>query len=152
MLMTDSASLCHSLVLFHPLPCFRRLQPPPCNLASADVEAIPDVNRPDGKKQPGQRLLVVMPGGLIPDFIGDRIRAVAEPCHSFREGQRCTFGICKVRCVTPDGYGEKALIRFAGLPDLTGVHVHADAAAVDLAGTKFDKAKRGLGHSALLHG
>jgi hypothetical protein len=83
----------------------------------ADVEAIPDVNPPDRKKQSCQLLLVVMPGGLLPDFVGDRIRAVAEPRHSFREGQGRTFGICKVRRITPDGHGEPALIRFAGLPD-----------------------------------
>src|SRR5579884_1321052 len=44
------ASVRHRLALVHPVPRFHRLPPLPRNLASADVQTIPDVNRRDGQE------------------------------------------------------------------------------------------------------
>jgi hypothetical protein len=88
-------------------------------------------------KQPGEGLFIIMPGGLIPDFVRYRVGAVAEPRHGFTESERSAFGIAEVQCVAPCGNSKKALVGFACLSHLASVHVHTEAAAIDLAGTQL---------------
>jgi hypothetical protein len=57
-----------------------------CDLPSGDVDAIPGVDRRDRGNQRGERPLVVVLASLVPDFIRDRIRPVAEAGGGF--GQR----------------------------------------------------------------
>jgi hypothetical protein len=40
-----------------------------------------------------KRWLVVVPGGLVPDLVGCRVRPIAEPGGGLGERQRAAFGI-----------------------------------------------------------
>jgi hypothetical protein len=53
--------------------------------------------------------------GFVPDFVGYRIRAVAEACDGLGEGQGGTLSICEARRVSPGRYSEEAFVGVLGL-------------------------------------
>ena len=93
--------------------------------------------------------LVVVPGGLVPDLVGYRVGPVGQPGDGLGERQRGAFGVGEVRRLPPGRYGEEPLVGFAGLPGAAGVHVDADAAAVDLAGAQVHELDRRLRQACL---
>jgi hypothetical protein len=58
------------------------------HLPGGDVEPVEEVGRGNGEDEGGQPFLVVMPGGLVPDLVRDRIGSVAEPGDGFGQGER----------------------------------------------------------------
>jgi len=76
-------------------------QPPAGHLPGGDVEAVEDGGGGDREDQGGQRRLVVMPGGLIPDLVGYRVHPVAAPGDGFGDRQRRALGVGEVRRIRP---------------------------------------------------
>jgi hypothetical protein len=73
-----------------------------------------------------------VPGGLLEDPVGHRIRPVAQACGGLGERQRGAFGFGEVGRLSLGRHREEPLVRFARLLEVAGVHVDAVAAAVDL--------------------
>ena len=53
-------------------------------LPDGDVEPVPDVDVGDGQDQRRQRPFVVVPGGVLPDLVGDRVLPIAQPGPQWR--------------------------------------------------------------------
>ena len=70
-------------------------------LAGGHVEAVEHVGRRDHEEQGREATLIVVPGGLVPDAVGHRVRPVAEPGHRLGQGQRGPLGVGKVRRLPP---------------------------------------------------
>jgi hypothetical protein len=70
--------------------------------------------------------------GLVPYLVRHRIGAIAQPRCRLGQRQRCALSIGEVRRVTPRRHGKHPLIRLVALPAVR-VHIHAQAATVDLA-------------------
>src|SRR5262245_19830260 len=92
-----------------------------------------------------------MPGGLGPDLVWYRVCPVAEPGGGLGERQRGAFGIGELGRLSPSRHCENALICFTCLLEVTGVHVDADTAAIDLARAQADKFERLQRRAALFH-
>src|SRR5579871_2972890 len=121
-------------VAFHGPAGLRGLPPLTRDLLRGHVEAIPDIDRSDGEEQGRQGRLVIVPGRLVPDLVGDRVRPVAKSGYGLGERQRGALGIGEVGGVAPRRHGEEPFIGLAGILEVAGVHVDAYTAAVDLAG------------------
>src|SRR5437763_5831993 len=68
-------------------------------LAGGDVQAVPEVDIGDGHDECGQLLLVEMVSSLVPDVVGDRVGAVAEPGHGFCQLEGGALGASEEGCV-----------------------------------------------------
>jgi hypothetical protein len=121
------------------------------NLPGSDVDAVEDVHGGDPQDQRGQPLLVVVPGGFVPDLVRYGIGPVAESGDGFREGQGGAFGVVEVRGIPPSGKGEEPLVFLAVFSGL-GRGAKADAAPVDLAGSQVNQVERALRYAPFLHG
>src|SRR5215204_5752704 len=102
------------------------------HLPDGDGGAVPEVDQGDLYEQGRERRLVEVPGGLLEDPVWHRIRPVGKAGGGLRERQRGALGFGEVGCLPPSRHREEALVRFALLLEVAGVHVHAVAAAVDL--------------------
>jgi len=80
-----------------------------------------------------------------------RIGTITQSGNGFRKGESGTFGIGEIGSVSPGGNREKTFIDFIGFPEAK-VHIHADAAAIDLAGAEVNQAHRFLRHTTLFSG
>jgi hypothetical protein len=90
-----------------------------------------------------------MRGGLGPDVVGNRIRAIAEARHGFGERERGALGVGEVGRLAPGRDREQAVVALAGLSCFTDATVDARTAAVDLARAQVDEAQRRLGRAGL---
>src|SRR6266446_10692961 len=123
-----------------------------CHLPGGGVEAVEEVGRGDHEDQSRESLLVVVPGGLAPDRVWDRVGPVGKPGDGLGEREGGTFGVGEVGCLAPGRHGEEALVCFACLPGAARARVNAEATAIDLAGAQVDKLKHSLRHAALSRG
>src|SRR5581483_11089139 len=96
------------------------------------IESVPDVDEPDLDDERGERLLVVMALGLVPDFVGDGVGAVGDPRGGLGQRERGPFAFREIGRVAPGGHGVDPLVRIARALQLARMHVDAKAAAVDL--------------------
>src|SRR5262249_14867019 len=96
------------------------------------VDAVEEVGHRHHQHQRPELPLVVVPGGLGPDLVGDRARPVGEPGGRLGERQRGPLGVVEARVLVPGGQGEQLLRADAGLGRVRGARVDAGAAAVDL--------------------
>src|SRR5579863_3519077 len=110
------------------------LSPGAGRLAGDAVEAVEDVGDGDLEDQGGQALLVVVPGGLVPDLVRYRVGAVGQAGGGLGEGEGGALGVGEVGGLAPGGDGGHAL---RGLGALGGAR-HAGAAGVDLADPQVD--------------
>jgi hypothetical protein len=101
--------------------------------AEGRVEAVEEVGYRDHQHQSRELPLIVVPGGLGPDLIGDRAGPVRQPGLSLSERQRGALGVVEERVLIPSGDGEQLLGADAGLRGALDAGVDAGAAAVDLA-------------------
>jgi hypothetical protein len=113
-----------------------------CYLPDGDVKAVEEVGGGDHKDQDRESLLVVVPSGLVPDRVGDRVRLIGYTGDSLGERQCGTFGGGPVGGIPPGGHGEEALVGFARLLEEATMLVNAGTTAVDLARAQLDKANR----------
>jgi drug/metabolite transporter (DMT)-like permease len=79
-------------------------------LAGGHVEAVEHVGRRDHEEQGREATLIVVPGGLVPDVVGHRVRPVAEPGHRLGQGQRGPLGVGEVRRLPPGRHREQPLV------------------------------------------
>src|SRR5215213_3358030 len=129
---------CASPLLARDLPC-------------GDVEPIPDVDTRDSDDQRCECLLVIVPGGLVPDFIRHGIRPIAEPGCRLSKRQRGPLSVGEVGRLTPGCYREEALVCLAEFSGNARMLDGADAAAVDLARPQIDQLKRLWWNATLLN-
>src|SRR5258707_3446056 len=122
------------------------------HLPGGGVEAVEEVGRGNHEDQGREPLLCVVPAGLVPDLVGDRVRPIGETGGSLGEREGGTFGVGEVGCLPPGRHCEEALVCFACLPGATCARVNAEAAAIDLARAQVDKLKRRRRHAALSRG
>src|SRR6266545_239910 len=107
--------------------------PIPADLPRGDVETIPGVDRGDREHERGELRVVVVARGVVPHVVRNGVRAIGETGSRLGERQSGPLGLGEVRDISPDGDRVDALIGFARMLELAGVHVDADAATVDLA-------------------
>ena len=62
------------------------------DLAGRRVQAVPEVDRRDREAQRGERRLVVVLGGLVPDVVGHGVGPVAQPGRGLGERERGALG------------------------------------------------------------
>src|SRR5437764_11316883 len=62
-------------------------------LPGGDVEAVEEVGRGDHEDQSRESLLVVVPGGLVPDRVWDRVGPVGKPGDGLGEREGGSFGV-----------------------------------------------------------
>src|SRR5258708_32163393 len=67
-----------------------------CYLPGGSVDAVPGIDRDDGDDQCPKRLLIVVPGGLVPDLVGYGVCPIAQPGDTLRECKCGSFGVCEV--------------------------------------------------------
>jgi hypothetical protein len=60
-------------------------------------------------------LVTLVPRGLVPDRVRDRVGAVGQASDGFGEREGGTFGLGKVGGFAPGGHGEDSLVAFARL-------------------------------------
>lgn len=65
------------------------------HLLGGGVEAVEEIGRGDRRDTGGQSLLVVVPGGLVPDRVEDRVGPIGETGGSLNERQGSPFGIAE---------------------------------------------------------
>src|SRR5580658_9585356 len=121
----------------------------PCTgyLPGGGVEPVEDVGRGDRQQQCGESFLVVVPGGLVPDFVRYRVGAVGQPGDGLGQGQRRALGVGEIRRVPPGGYRGYPVLALARLPGPCSAGLNARAAAVDLAGPQVNQCQRLLRHA-----
>ncbi len=70
-------------------------------LARGHVDTVPNVGRGDvdDERRSPSRALVVVASGVIPNRVGNGIRAIAEPRRGFRQRERGAFRVVEVRRV-----------------------------------------------------
>jgi drug/metabolite transporter (DMT)-like permease len=90
-----------------------RSAPGASDLPGGHVQAVEDVGRRDREDQGRQATLIVVPGGLVPDLVGHRVRPVAQPGHGLGQGQCGPLRAGEKRGVPPGGHREQPLV---GLP------------------------------------
>src|SRR5690242_10689701 len=122
------------------------------HLPGGDVEAVEEVGHPDHEDQGRKSLLVVMPGGLVPDVVWDRVRPVGQSGDGLGECEGGSFGLCEVGRLSPGCHGEEALVCFAGLLRTACARVNTEATAIDLTRAQVNQLKRRLRHAALSRG
>jgi O-acetylserine/cysteine efflux transporter len=83
------------------------------HLPGGHVEAVEYVGRRDHEDQGREAPLIVVPGRLVPDLVGHRVRPVAEPGHGLGQRQRGPLGVGEVRRLPPGRHGKQPLV---GLP------------------------------------
>jgi hypothetical protein len=76
---------------------------------------------------------------------------IAQPGGRLGQCERCTLCRTEIQRIVPGGYSKEALVGFAGFLQLTGMHVRAEATAVNLACPKVYQVMR-LGRYAALEG
>src|SRR3954454_16337824 len=103
------------------------------HLAGGDVEAVPDVDVRDREHQPGERLLVVVARGLVPDLVGDGVGPVGQARDRLGQRERRPLGLAEVRCLAPGRHREDPVVGLTELAQDVRVLDGAHAAAVDLA-------------------
>src|SRR5258708_16383645 len=121
-------------------------------LVGGGVEAVEGVGRCDHEDQSREALLIVVPGGLVPDRGWDRVGPVGKPGDGLGEREGGTFGVGEVGCLPPGRHGEETLVCFACLLGAACAEVDAEATAIDLARAQVDKLKHSLRHAALSRG
>src|SRR6185437_8560126 len=136
---------------FHPLFCFGGLEPLPGHLSRCDIQAIPDVDEGYIEEQGGERLLVIMASGFVPDLVRDRLGPVSQAGDCLSERESGAFGVGEVGSVPPGGDSEEAFVGFPRLFEHASMHVQADATAVDLAGAQMNEVEGALRHVAMFH-
>src|SRR5438477_11115488 len=120
------------------------------HLPGGGIEAVEEVGRGDHEDQGCEPLLVVVPAGLVPDRVWDRVGPIGETGGSLGEREGGTFGVGEVGCLPPGRHGEEALVCFACLLGAACARVNAEAAAIDLARAQVDKLKRSEEHTSEL--
>src|SRR5579872_2697938 len=118
-------------------------------LPDGSIDTVEEVGRGDHEDQSRESPLVVLPGGLVPDRVWDRIGPVGKSGDGLSECESGTFRVAKVWGLPPGRYGEEALFCFTCLPGAASAIVHAEATAIDLTRTQMDKLKYRLRHAAL---
>src|SRR5258708_21274144 len=108
-------------------------------MCGGGVEAVEEVGRRDHEDQSRESLLIVVPGGLVPDRVWDRVGPVGKPSDGLSERERGTFGVGEVGGLPPGRHGEEALVCFACLLGAACPEVDAEATAIDLAHAQMDK-------------
>src|SRR5215467_214493 len=122
------------------------------HLPGGGIEAIEEIGCGDHEDQGCESLLIIVPGSLVPDLIGDWIGPVGKPGDGLGERECGTFGVGEVGCFTPSRYCEEALVCFACLFGAACTRVNAEATAIDLARSKVDKLKRCCRYAAFSRG
>jgi hypothetical protein len=112
------------------------------HLPDGGVETVEEVGRGDHQDQCRESLLVVVPGGLVPDWVWDRVGLVGKAGDGLGERECGTFGVGEVGCLPPCCHGEEALVCLARLFGAACARVHAEATAIDLARAQVDQLKR----------
>src|SRR5258708_15238093 len=102
-------------------------------LPGGGVEAVEEVGRGDHEDQSRESLLVVVPGGLVPDRVWDRVGPVGKSGDGLGERDGGTFGVGEVGCLPPGRHGEETLVWFACLLGAACARVNAAATSMDLA-------------------
>ena len=120
-----------------------------CHLPDGDMEAVEEVGCGDHEDQDRQSLLVVVPSGLLPDLVWDRVRLIGYTGDGLGERQGGAFGVGEVGGIPPGRHDEEALVCFACLFEEATMLVNAGATAIDLARAQLDKADRPRWHGAL---
>ena len=115
------------------------LDPVAGDLPRGGVDAVPGVDAGDRDHQPGQLLLVVMAGSVVPDLVGHRIETVGEPRGRLGQRQGRPLGVGEVRSLPPRADHVDALVGLARGLELARVHIQAHAAAVDRARAHLDQ-------------
>jgi len=122
------------------------------HLPGGDVEAVPDVDAGDGEDQGRQCLLVVVPGGFVPDLIGYRSALSLMRVTASVQRQRRTLGIGEVGRIPPGRHCEEPLVCFAEFPRNAKVLDGTDAAPIDLACAQIDQFERLRRQAGLVKG
>src|SRR5260370_17458149 len=97
------------------------------------VEAVEEVGRGDHEDQSRESLLVVVPGGLFPDRVWDRVGPVGKSGDGLGEREGGTFGVGEVGCLPPGPHGEETPFWFACLLVGAAARANANATAINLA-------------------
>jgi hypothetical protein len=103
-------------------------------LGDDDVPSVEGVDQSDERHQGGELVLVVVLGGMGPGLVGDAAGGVGEAGALLRQLQSGSLGVGEHRGLTPGRDEVEARRGLAGVSGVLGVHVGAEAAAVDLAG------------------
>jgi hypothetical protein len=109
-----------------------------CHLPGGDIEAVEEVGGADHEDQGRESLLVVVPGGLLPDLVWDRVGLVSKPGNGKGSREGGTFGVGEVGCLPPGGHGEEALVCFACPLGAACARINAQATAIKLARAQVD--------------
>ena len=86
--------------------CFAR------RLLDGDIDAVEEVGHGDHENDGGQPLLVIVPGGFLPDLVRNRVGPVGETGDGLGECEGGAFGVGEVGCVAPSCDCEEALVCF----------------------------------------
>jgi len=81
-------------------------------------------------------------GGVRPSLVGDASGRVGDASALLSEFQGGALGFGEDRRLPPGRHQTEPNLAFPGVCDLLGVHVGAEATAVDLAGSKLDQLLR----------
>ena len=90
-------------------------RPRPSHLPGGKFSRFKTLISPNLDEQGGERGLVIVPGGLVPDRVWDRVRPVTETGDCFGQRQCGALGITEVRSFLPGRHREDPLVGFAGL-------------------------------------
>src|SRR5690606_8074111 len=99
-----------------------------------DVDPVVGVDQRDEGHERHELVLVVVPGGVRPDRVGDPAGPVGEAGALLGQLQGRALSLGEDRGLPPDGHQVQPLVALPGRDGVLGVHVRAEAAAVDLAG------------------
>src|SRR6266702_390277 len=99
------------------------------SLPGSSAEAREKIGRRGQENQGRQPLLVVVPGSLVPDRIGDRVRLIGDPGESLSEREGGAFGGGKAGGIPPGRDLEDPLVGFTGLLEEASMLHHADVTA-----------------------
>src|SRR5215472_5269292 len=83
------------------------------SLPGGGAEAGKEVGGGDHEDQGCQPLLVVVPGGLVPDRVGDWVRLIGYTGDGLGKREGGTFAFAKGGCFTPGRHGKEPLVCFA---------------------------------------
>src|SRR5215472_14935205 len=123
----------------------QRFDPRTRDLFRRGIDPIEGVDPRDVDDKCCKASFIVVPCGVIPDLVAHRVWTIAQACRSFGERERGALGIGEIRRFTPCADCENASIRLTHILQGVGMHLDADAAAVDLARAqvyKFESPRR----------
>jgi RNA polymerase sigma-70 factor (ECF subfamily) len=105
-------------------------------LPDDDVQAVEGVDDGDDRHQGGELLLVVVLGGVRPGLVRDPAGRVSDAGGLLRQLQGRALGVGEHRGLSPGRDQVEAHRGLPGVRGVFGVHVGAEAAAVDLTGAE----------------